>query len=320
MKKKLSHKGIDKRNDKRTDKRTDTISNKNSNSKFQHTKNSKNKQQAHSKKNLLLLNQYFSVKEKNEILDYLRTLFPIWEMRFSKSNPPPVGEENRELLRPVYWLGNWQFACLNYYHPPKGLFNRCVEAERYPGCLAKVVQNIETLVKQNFDEKDIPKGWHLNTCLINFYGDKIMEDQSGQIKKLDTARVGEHKDFEPGPVGSVSFGEKALFQFVKSESKSQKSEVVLQQWLEDSSLQIFGGDKLKKQLFHRVQRVENKGFYFDGMNTEKFKTRRINFTFRYVPNEHIIEYQKLPENLQQDIAPYVKMLSEKSEFWKSVQG
>ncbi|MFN3455794.1 MAG: alpha-ketoglutarate-dependent dioxygenase AlkB [Pseudobdellovibrio sp.] len=284
---------------------------------YPNKRNVNSKPQNHQNLNLIYKPQYITTQEKKDIIQYLESLHPIWEMRFSKSNPPPEGEPNRPLLRPVYWLGNWQFACLDYYHPPKGIHNRCVEAESYPPVLQKIVHKIEQMVHENFSEKDIPNGWHLNTCLINFYGDKIIHDESSdKIKKIDVARVGEHKDFEPGPVGSISFGEKALFQFVKSASKSQKSDVVLQQWLEDSSLQIFGGDKFKKQLFHRVQRVENKGVVFKNMKTTHFETRRINFTFRYVPNEHIKSFSELPENLQHDIKPYVTDLSMHSKFWK----
>ncbi|MCM2354133.1 MAG: alpha-ketoglutarate-dependent dioxygenase AlkB [Pseudobdellovibrio sp.] len=276
-------------------------------------RNGSRKPQFQQNLNLIYQANYITPNEKKEIIRYLESLHPIWEMRFSASNPPPEGEANRPLLRPVYWLGNWQFACLDYYHPPKGIQNRCVEAESYPPVLEKIVKKIEQIVHEKFSEKDIPRGWHLNTCLINYYGNKILPDG----KKLDTARVGEHKDFEPGPVASISFGEKALFQFIKSESKAHKSDVILQQWLEDSSLQIFGGDKFKKQLFHRVQRVEEKGILFSDMKTTNFETRRINFTFRFVPNDHIKSFSELPENLQQDIKGYVAELGEKSTFWKN---
>ena len=270
-----------------------------------------------SKLNLIYQKDYISAQDKKSILDYLSTLHPIWENRFSVSNPPPQGEPNRSLLRPVYWLGNWQFACLDYYHPPKGIHNRCVQGEKYPAVLQKIISDVEKMVRDKFSEKDIPHDWHLNTCLINYYGDKIETDEiTQQIKKTDMARVGEHKDFEPGPVASISFGEKAMFQFVKSSGKSQKSDVVLQQWLDDSSLQIFGGDKFKKQLFHRVQRVENKGQIFKYTNTTHFETRRINFTFRYVPRDHIQPYFRLPENLRADINNYVTQLSTKSKYWK----
>ena len=267
--------------------------------------------------NLIYHPGYVSKTQKSEILKYLSTLFPIWEMRYSNSNPPPAGDENRQLLRPVYWLGNWQFACLNYYHPPQGLQNRCVTAEIYPHVLQRMIYEIEQMVHQKFSSKDVPEKWHLNTCLINYYGNKTLERPGGAPEKIDCARVGEHKDFEPGPVASISFGEKALFQFVKSAGKSAKSEVVLQQWLEDSSLQIFGGDKFKKQLFHRVQRVEEKGQLFSGLNTTHFETRRINFTFRYVPAEHVRPFSKLPAGLQDDVRGYVAELGKNSVHWKS---
>lgn len=256
---------------------------------------------------------YVSPREKDEILKYLLSLFPIWEMRYSKNNPPPENQKQRPLLRPVYWLGNWQFACLNYYHPPKGLYDRCVQAEPYPPILEYLVQKIETLVQESFEPRDIPRGWHLNTCLINYYGNQLTPEG----KELDCARVGEHKDFEPGPVASISFGERALFQFVSSRGTESKSEVVLQQWLEDRSLQIFGGDKFKKHLFHRVQRVEKKeGVSFKLNEIENFDTRRINLTFRYVPDEHIVPFSRLGSAAKEDVHGYMEKLAEKSDFFK----
>lgn len=252
-------------------------------------------------------------QEKQLVMQYLRTLYPIWEMRFSDSNPAPEGQENRRLLRPVYWLGNWQFACLNYYHPPKGIEHRCVKAENFPPVMAKMIAVIEEMVKAQFLPKDIPARWHLNTCLINYYGSQVHGE-----KRIDCARVGEHRDFEPGPVASISFGERALFQFVESRSKNSQSQVVLQQWLEDSSLQIFGGDRFKKQLFHRVQRVEDKSsdLKSEEFHTNGFETRRINFTFRYVPTDHIQALSKFPSHLQKDVSGYVHELAKNSQYWK----
>ncbi len=272
--------------------------------------------QKHKNHNLIYLKDWISPQEKQIFLKYLTAIYPIWENRFSESNPAPQGESNRQLLRPVYWLGNWQFACLDYYHPPKGIYNRCVHAENYPVVISNWLKKIESLVHEKMSDRDIPKNWSLNTCLINYYGDKLTEID-GQIKKTDSARVGEHKDFEPGPIASISFGEKALFQFVRSSGKQKSSKVVLQQWLEDSSLQLFGGDKFKKQLFHRVQRVEEKAKNIFDVNTKNFETRRINLTFRYVPREHIQPLSKLPTHLQKDISTYVNELASKSEFWKS---
>src|SRR5690606_4366546 len=93
--------------------------------------------------------------------------------------------------------------------------------------------------------------------------------------------------FEPGPVGSLSLGERAFFQFVNGKSTLGDENLVFSQWLEDSSLQIFAGDKWKNRTFHRVQRVESRLNQIIGPEIEGFKTRRINFTFRYVPEEHI---------------------------------
>ncbi len=90
-------------------------------------------------KNLIFQENYLSPKQREEFISYLEGLQPLWENRFSKHNPPSEGDQQRRLLRPVYWLGNWQFACLNYYHPPKGIENRCVEAEPFPGFMQKVV-------------------------------------------------------------------------------------------------------------------------------------------------------------------------------------
>jgi alkylated DNA repair protein (DNA oxidative demethylase) len=261
---------------------------------------------------LIYRENFVTPSQRQQILDEVRQFFPIWENRFSENNPPPAGAQQRRLLRPVYWLGNWQFACLNYYHPPKGTEFRCVKAETFPPMMQSLVDEIMEMVRNNFDPRDVPRGWELNTCLINYYGSQVTADG----KRTDVARVGEHKDFEPGPVASISFGERALFQFVSSQDKQSSSQVVLQQWLDDSSLQIFGGEKFKKRLFHRVQRVHKKdGDLFEGLNTPEFETRRLNFTFRYVPREHIQPLSRFPKQLQDDVRPYVDMLSQHSDFF-----
>lgn len=255
--------------------------------------------------------QFLYGEERPAILRWLQDLHPIWENRFSKNHPPPPGKQARPLLRPVYWLGNWQFACLGYYHPPRGTKNRCVEAEPFPDALRGVVARIEKIVASRFPREFVPAGWHLNTCLVNLYGGRVLDG-----KHIDTARVGEHKDFEPGPVASVSLGERALFQFVASQGKGHPSRVVLQQWLEDSSLQIFAGPAFKERYFHRVQRVEKKrgeNFHFP---VEGFETRRVNFTFRYVPDRDILPYAKLPAPDAEDVQPYMQQLARHSAFFE----
>ena len=254
---------------------------------------------------------FVSAREREESLAWLSTLFPIWERRFSTLRTPPAGEEQRWLLRPVYWLGNWQFACLDYYHPPHGIENRCVRAEPFPPVLAKMVAKVEAIARSMYKGADMPGRWRLNTCLVNFYGSRI--EMNG--KRVDTARVGEHKDFEPGPVASISLGERAMFQFVSSKKRGTQGEVVFQQWLDDSSLQIFGGTKFKRELFHRVQRVDKRaGAKFD-LNVKSFETRRINFTFRYVPEPHIVRYAELPEGPAADVEEYMRALAEHSPYF-----
>ena len=250
------------------------------------------------------------------MLAWLATLRPLWEQRFSQHNPPPPGQEQRALLRPVYWLGNWQFACLDYYRPPHGVHGRCVQAEAFPPVLAALVARIEEETRERFDGADVPARWHLNTCLVNFYGTRLEEG-----RRVDVARVGEHRDFEPGPVASISLGERALFQFVSSQRPGARDDVVSQTWLEDASLQIFGGERWKKHHFHRVQRVETKGGHRFALAVERFETRRVNFTFRYVPDEHVEPYATLPQTSRDDVRGYVAALARTSPFWaEALQG
>ena len=247
---------------------------------------------------------------RGEILAWLATLRPLWEMRYSTRRPPPAGKDQRGLLRPVYWLGNWQFACLGYYEPPKRTRDAAVAAEPFPPVLARLVAQIERRVRGGFPPPTVPRRWHLNTCLVNFYGDRL---DGG--KAVDAARVGEHRDFEPGPVASLSLGERARFQFVRRGARDAPP--VRTQWLDDNSLQIFGGPRWKDDLLHRVQRVDDK----HGMSLPPaitgFRTRRVNFTFRYVPDEHIAPFAQLPPRARDDVADYVAQLAETSPYWKA---
>jgi DNA oxidative demethylase len=253
---------------------------------------------------------FLSSSDKEAVADWLGSLHPLWERRFSDHVPPPEGQTQRQLLRPVYWLGNWQFACLDYYRPPRGVRDRCVRAEPFPPVLARLVREIERLTREMFRGPDVPAGWKLNTCLVNFYGKRL---EGG--KWVDTARVGEHKDFEPGPVASLSLGERALFQFVSSRRPGERDGVVSQQWLDDGSLQIFGGDRWKKQVFHRVQRVDRKEGYVFELPVTDFQTRRVNFTFRFVPDEHVIPFARLGPDARRDVEGYVRELASHSTFF-----
>jgi alkylated DNA repair dioxygenase AlkB len=240
-----------------------------------------------------------------EILTWLAALRPLWEMRYSTTRPPPPGKQQRGLLRPVYWLGNWQFACLGYYEPPRRVRDAAVTAEPFPPVLARLVARIEQRVHGGFPRGVMPRRWHLNTCLVNFYGSRELDG-----KHVDAARVGEHRDFEPGPVASLSLGDRARFQFVRR--GQLQAPPVRTQWLEDGSLQIFGGPRWKDDLLHRVQRVEDKLDRELPPAIPGFRTRRVNFTFRYVPDEHVIPFADLAPVARDDVRDYVATLAASS--------
>jgi alkylated DNA repair protein (DNA oxidative demethylase) len=250
--------------------------------------------------------------KRHNLINEIEEFHPIWEERYCECNPPPEGDTWRALKRPVYWLGNWQFACLGYYHPPHDINFRCAKAESFPPLMQKLVDEIEQMTRRMAPKKDVPEKWHLNTCLINYYGSRLTGDSIE-----DVATVGDHKDAEPGPVASISLGERAWFQFVKGRPNDPKN-VVHEQWLEDASLLIFWGKKFKDELFHRVQRVEDKKGQSFKDYVEDYRTRRINLTFRYVPTEDIIKYSEFPEERVRDTKDYVEKLADFSKFWKNI--
>jgi len=250
--------------------------------------------------------------KREQLVREIEAFHPIWEERYCECNPPPEGDTWRSLKRPVYWLGNWQFACLGYYHPPHDIQFRCVNAEKFPPLMQELVNEIEERARKMAPRGDVPAKWRLNTCLINYYGSKITDGV-----EEDFATVGDHKDAEPGPVASISLGEKAWFQYVKGKPKDPRN-VVHEQWLDDASLLIFWGDKFKNELFHRVQRVEDKKKKEFEDHLNNYRTRRINLTFRYVPDEDILDYRKLPAERIRDTKGYVEVLSQTSEYWKNV--
>jgi len=251
---------------------------------------------------------FIDARARSEILEWLATLVPLWELRFSTHRPLPPGKQQRPLLRPVYWLGNWQFACLGYYEPPKRTRGVAVAAEPFPPVLARLVAQIERRVRDGFPASVVPRRWHLNTCLVNFYGDRIDGERI-----VDAARVGEHRDFEPGPVGSLSIGERARFQFVRRGARDAPP--VRTQWLDDGSLQVFGGPRWKDDLLHRVQRVDDKRAFDLPPAIAGFRTRRVNFTFRYVPDEHVVPFAALSRSARDDVRDYVATLAGSSAFF-----
>jgi len=259
----------------------------------------------------LYVPDYLAADDRAALLDWLATLHPLWEMRYSTRRPPPPGREQRRLLRPVYWLGNWQFACLGYYEPPRGVRDRCVAAEPFPPVLARLVADIEARIRARFPAADVPRGWKLDTCLVNFYGSRLEDG-----KWVDAARVGDHRDFEPGPVASLSIGERALFQFVPRGAPPAAAPARMQ-WLDDGSLQAFAGPRWKDELLHRVQRVDKRTGVELPPPIDGFHTRRINLTFRYVPQEHIVPFARLGERAREDVRPYLEELARGSAFYRA---
>ena len=54
------------------------------------------------------------------------------------------------------------------------------------------------------------------------------------------------------------------------------------------------------------------------LNTPDFETRRLNFTFRYVPREHVQKLSRFPKLQQEDLHPYIQNLSLRSDFFKEL--
>lgn len=260
----------------------------------------------------LYVADYVAPAERAELGAWLAGLHPLWEQRYSTRRPPPPGKAQRSLLRPVYWLGNWQFACLGYYEPPRRVRDCCVAAEPFPPVMRRMIADVEARIRRAFVPADIPAGWHLNTCLVNFYGSR----REGQ-RTVDVARVGEHRDFEPGPVASISLGERALFQFV-ARGREPGAPPVRNQWLDDGSLQAFAGPRWKDDLLHRVQRVEDKRGVELPPAIEGFHTRRINLTFRFVPDRDVVPFERLSAEAREDVREYIEELARHSEFWRSL--
>ncbi len=253
---------------------------------------------------------FIGAADRAALVRWLETLHPIWEDRFTDRQAAATGVQRR-LLRPVYWVGSWQFACLDYYRPPRGVHDRCMQAEPFPPVLARLVERIEAIARGIFRGAAMPARWRLNTCLINLYGSVVVDG-----KEVDTARVGDHRDFEPGPVASLSLGERALFQFVTRGRRGEPARVVAQQWLDGGSLLIFGGEQWKDRTLHRVQRVERRAGASFHFPVEGFTTRRVNLTLRYVPDEHVRPFARLSPTTRDDVRRYVAELARHAPFFR----
>lgn len=171
--------------------------------------------------------------------------------------------------------------------------------------MAKMVARIEQLAHARLPAAHIPRGWRLNTCLVNYYGDQLANG-----KREDLARGGAHRDHEPGPVASVSLGERAYFQFLTRDGRIVRSD-----WLTHGSLQLFSGPTWKDRFFHRVQRVERKaGARFD-VSVDDFAVRSVNLTFRYVPDAFVAPLDAISATAREDVWCYATQLRSDRPFW-----
>lgn len=254
--------------------------------------------------------KFVSEDDRAELQRWLESIHPLWEDRHGPSRGLRQGQERRRLLRPVYWLGGWQFACRNYFHPPLHVDDRVMHAEPFPPPLARLVRAIEQRTRRTFAPEDVPEGWKLNTCLVNFYGLARKND-----RWVDRARVGGHRDFEAGPVASLSLGAKALFQFATRARGPEDEDVVLQEWLRDRSLLVFGTPRWKHEVFHRVPRVAREDQHHFDLPVEGFRIRRVNLTLRYVPDANIVRFAEMSELAREEVRGYVQTLAEHSPFF-----
>ena len=130
---------------------------------------------------------------------------------------------------------------------------------------------------------------------MNFYGSRLEDG-----KRLDCARVGEHRDFEPGPVASLSLGERALFQFVTPRQGARaRARASRRSGSTTARCSSSAATRGRSSALHRVLRVEKKGGFRFDVRVADFETRRVNFTFRYVPREHIAAFAELGEPARQ---------------------
>jgi hypothetical protein len=92
------------------------------------------------------------------------------------------------------------------------------------------------------------------------------------------------------------------------------------QWLDDGSLQAFGGRRWKDDLLHRVQRVDDRRGVTLAPAIDGFRTRRVNLTFRHVPAEHVVDFARLGALAQADVRGYVETLAAHAPFFARALG
>jgi len=66
-----------------------------------------------------------------------------------------------------------------------------------------------------------------------------------------------------------------------------------------------------------VQRVDTRTGQLLAPELPDFRTRRINLTFRYVPDAHVTPFALLSPEAREDVRPYMETLAAHSAFFRA---
>ena len=229
---------------------------------------------------------FIDARARGEILAWLATLVPLWELRYSTRRPLPPGRAAapaapagvlaRQLAVRVPGLLRAAAAdprrrgrrrAVPAGARPAGRPDRAPRPRRLPAArraAALAAQHLPGQLLRRPDRRR-PRG----RC------------RAGRRAPRLRARPGRHRCRSASARGSSSCARGA-----------PDAPPVRTEWLEDGSLQVFGGPRWKDDLLHRVQRVDDKHALDLPPAIAGFRTRRVNFTFRYVPDEHVVRVRR----------------------------
>ncbi len=242
------------------------------------------------------LPRFIHADEADALIDYFGNLVPLWEQRYH-DRAKRSGTRSRRLTRPVYWLGAWQFACLGYYAEPWYRQDRCLRAEAFPPVMAAILSRLQSQLIGHDGSVDGPP----NSCLINYYGREI-----GEGPPRDYARLRMHRDGEPGPVVMFSIGQPGLLEFVDPKAPKRAELAV---WTRHRSVSILSGTEYKDRLYHRITQARYGDKPAIPCQLDRFEARRISVSFRYVPEELIVDLDKLSARARAQVMDYVERLA-----------
>lgn len=255
------------------------------------------------------LPQFIGKEESEELIEYFSQQTPLWEKRHHGDDHGRSATQSRRLTRPVYWLGAWQFACMGYYAEPDHRVNRCVRAEGFPPVMQRVLDRLQQVLREAHSEAPGPKVCQLpNTCLINYYGREV-----GLGVPRDYARLRMHRDGEPGPVIMFCIGQAGRLEFLDPDRSPDPE---LSVWTRHRSVVILSGAEFKDRLYHRIVQVRTGDTPRLATRLANFELRRVSVSFRYVPEDLIMDFADLPESKRDQVREYVRELAAESEHWE----